>query len=342
MPLGSALNEVARIWFAQQREKLGINQAERDATAAADESALRRAQAARTLADMETPEERAAKIDYVKAQAEQARAHGEYYTTPKQAKAIERTTDLGDRVLITYTDGSTEERSKGAAPKAPGTGGGSGAAANPFNMTDASTGDTRPVVRGKDGQLHFVTQVDGVNVGAGPTADQRNADTQAQAVEPAFELVQQSLNTLKKVADASTFGTATGLVPGTDVAWAKSHFQDQAKALLGAIVARQAGEGSRLSDEDRVAYSHATAIVNNMLLLPGGIEEAQKRMDEVKALLANIIQRRRGGGVTTMGAAPGGSVPPRTQIQLGNAVSQTKLINGVPYVKVQGGWKRQR
>lgn len=304
MPIAPVLTELAQAWFAQQRRNLGLDKSEQDTTAAADESALRRAQAQRTLADMETPEERAAKLDLTKAQAEQARAHGTYYTTPKAAKQVERTVDLGDRVHTYYTDGTSDETPKGAAPKAPGAGGG-GLAANPFLVKDAQ-GNDRLAVRdkGAPGGLRFVDTIGGTQVGPGPTAEQRNADTQSQAVEPAFDLVQQSLDSLKKASDASMFGNAAGVVPGTDVNWAKKHFQEQAKAFLGAIVARQSGEGSRLSDEDRVAYSHAAAIVNDTLLLPGGIEEAQKRMTEVKALLTNIIQRRRVGGSMAPGGAP--------------------------------------
>jgi len=141
----------------------------------------------------------------------------------------------------------------------------------------------------------------------------RNVEYQSQAVEPAFALVQQSLDTLKQATEG--FGSSVaGMIPGTDANWAKKHFQDQAKALLGAIVARQAGEGSRLSDEDRVAYSQASTIVNNTILLPGGVEDAQKRLSEAKQLIDTVIQRRRGGGVVAPGTpSGGGGVSPNVQ-----------------------------
>lgn len=140
----------------------------------------------------------------------------------------------------------------------------------------------------------------------GMTAEQRNVEYQAGAVEPAFTLVRQSLDNFKAAAEGGLPGAPSALIPGTDAYYAKSRFVDQAKALLGAIVARQAGEGSRLSDEDRVAYSQAASLVNGALLLPGGIEEATKRIDEAEKLINDVTTRRRAvsGGMLPAGSHP--------------------------------------
>lgn len=172
-------------------------------------------------------------------------------------------------------------------------------AANPFNVEDEQ-GNTRLAVRIKGGGLKFVDEIGGTKVAPGPTVEQRNMEIQAAAVEPAFELVNKSLDTLEQ-ATSGVFGKVGGVVPGTSANYAKTRFQDQAKALLGAIVARQSGEGSRLSDEDRRAYSRAATLVNNMILLPGGVAEARARLRDVEALLTNVIARRRGSG-TALGS----------------------------------------
>lgn len=141
-----------------------------------------------------------------------------------------------------------------------------------------------------------------------PTAEMRNTDYQSQALTPAFESMKQSLAVLKGFSGGMT-GLASAAVPGTDAYWAKSAFVDKTKALAGAITARMAGEGSRLSDEDRVAYSRASAIVDNMILLPGGVEEAERRLTEVQQLLEEIQARRNraaGGFDTARGTDAGG------------------------------------
>jgi hypothetical protein len=140
-----------------------------------------------------------------------------------------------------------------------------------------------------------------------PTAERRNLEYQAQAVQPAFDLVERSLDTLEQ-ATSGIGGKIAGMVPGTSASYAKDRFIDQAKALLGAIVARQAGEGSRLSDEDRRAYSQAATLVNNLLLLPGGVQEARARLGDARNLLLDI-DRRRGGRGAAAPAAAGEAAP---------------------------------
>jgi hypothetical protein len=118
----------------------------------------------------------------------------------------------------------------------------------------------------------------------------RNTSFQAGAVEPAFDLVEQSLNDYKR--KSKGVGSVKQVIPGTNAYYAKDHYISQVKALLGAIVARQAGEGSRLSDEDRVAYSRAAGLVNESLMLPGGTAEARKRLNEARDLIRAVQQRR--------------------------------------------------
>lgn len=141
-----------------------------------------------------------------------------------------------------------------------------------------------------------------------PTAEMRNTDYQAQALTPAFESMKESLKVLKGQMGGFA-GSVKAVTPGTDAYWAKDAFITKAKALAGAITARMAGEGSRLSDEDRVAYSRASAIVDNMILLPGGVQEAERRLTEVQQLLEQIQARRNraaGGFDTARGTDAGG------------------------------------
>jgi hypothetical protein len=139
----------------------------------------------------------------------------------------------------------------------------------------------------------------------GPTSEMRNTSYQAGAVTPAFNLVRASLGEYAK-AKAGT-GNITQLIPSTGANFAKDHYITQVKALLGAIVARQAGEGSRLSDEDRVAYSRAAGLVNSTLMLPGGVAEAEKRLNEAETLIGDIQQRR---AISGAGAGAPAATPP--------------------------------
>jgi len=154
------------------------------------------------------------------------------------------------------------------------------------NTTDEAGNPIQRAVRLQEGQTF----------GPSPTAEMRNTEYQSGAVEPAFELVRQSLQGFKQASAGGLPGAPSAMIPGTDAYFAKSRFQDQAKALLGAIVARQAGEGSRLSDEDRVAYSQAASLVNGALMLPGGIEEAEARVNEAQRLIEEVMVRRKAVG----------------------------------------------
>lgn len=140
-----------------------------------------------------------------------------------------------------------------------------------------------------------------------PTSDMRNNAYQAGAIEPAFDLVSRSLDNFEKEQKGS--GLISQMIPGTAAFYAKDHYITQARALLGAIVARQAGEGSRLSDEDRVAYSQAAGLVNSTLSLPGGAAEARKRMNEARKLLDSIQSRR---AISGAGAGAPSSTPSQT------------------------------
>jgi len=192
------------------------------------------------------------------------------------------------------------------------------------NTTDEAGNPIQRAVRLQEGQTF----------GPSPTAEMRNTEYQSGAVEPAFELVKQSLKSFKQAAAGGLPGAPSAMIPGTDAYFAKSRFQDQAKALLGAIVARQAGEGSRLSDEDRVAYSQAASLVNGALMLPGGIEEAEARVDEAQRLIGDVMARRK-----AVGAGHPLSTPAAT--------TDTRVINGIPYRRGTGpdgrpGWVRVR
>lgn len=330
------LQRLAQAYFQRERQRLGTGAEERAASEAASSDLVRRAQAARTMQQVEmAPAEAESESDLRAAQAEAQRALAgqrevpkpgtPHYTVDEQGVVRAITPQAGGEGFGVTEIGPYGQRPRDirTPPSGPSEG---GFAANPFNVTD-SQGNTRLAVRVKGGGIQFVNDIGGEKITPGPTADMRNVEFQAQAVEPAFELVQKSLDTLKTQMEG--FGsTVAGVVPGTNTYYAKTRFQDQAKALLGAIVARQAGEGSRLSDEDRRAYSQASTLVNNLILLPGGVEEAQDRLNDAKGLLNQVMQRRRGGGVVAPGAPVGGA--------------ETRVINGVPYVKVPGGWQRQK
>lgn len=168
-----------------------------------------------------------------------------------------------------------------------------------------------------------------------PTAEMRNTDYQSQALTPAFESLKESLNVLKGVT-GGFFDNAAAAIPGTGGYWAKDSFVTKAKAFAGAITARMAGEGSRLSDEDRVAYSKASAIVDNMILLPGGVQEAERRLNEVQQLLEGIQARRNraAGGFDTNrpDADPGGGATTTVR----NAAEYNALPSGTVFIDPNG------
>lgn len=316
MPVGPVIERLARAFMEMRRQKLGIPQEEQVATASADNSALRRAQAAQILQTTgRIDEDRDLRRKLIEAQIRNYDEPNRLPPVPPKDSTPHYTTDEAGNVsaIVRQPDGTYVVRSLGKLgqrpadirPDAPKAGAGNdGPKANPFIVRDPATGKDRYAVREGSG-FKFLDDIGGTPIGVGPTADMRNTEAQATAVEPAFELVQKSLDSLK-TAMGATGSTIAGMVPGTQTYYAKTRFQDQAKALLGAIVARQAGEGSRLSDEDRKAYSQASTLVNNVILLPGGVEEAQARLNDARSLLDQVIARRKMSGTQT--GTPSGAV----------------------------------
>ena len=227
----------------------------------------------------------------------------------KPQKQIERTVDLGNQVEYIYTDGTRETQPKGATPRDPSTG----------------TGSLKQYTDKRTGEVVFLTNADAQAaakegwLAPGPTSEMRNTSFQAGAVEPAFDLVSQSLDNFER--EQGGTGMLTQMIPGSKAWYAKDHYTAQVKALLGAIVARQAGEGSRLSDEDRVAYSRAAGLVNSALMLPGGAAEARTRLEEARKLINDIQQKRAisgasSGAFSTAPAPTTGPLPAETQSAL--------------------------
>ncbi len=306
-PPPSMLTRLAEVYMRRERDRTGVTARDQGAQQAQLADLVKKAQLRKLLQDMElAPAEQQSQIDLRGAQTDAAKALAGQRETPKATKSVERTIDMGDRVRIIYTDGTVAEEPKGAAPRAPGGDDGGAFAANPFQVTDRA-GNVRLAVRVKGGGYQFVNDIGGTPVAPGPTAEQRNVEFQSQAVEPALNLVESSLNGFADSIAGGLPGGPSAMIPGTDAYFAKTKFQEQAKALLGAIVARQAGEGSRLSDEDRKAYSQAATVVNNLITLPGGVEAARTRLGEVKQLLDVVMARRRGGAQAPV--APGGAAP---------------------------------
>lgn len=298
--MGIDLSKLAQVYLKREEDRTGVTAQNQAAQQQQLADLVKRAQLRKLVQELDlAPAEQASQIDLRTAQTEAARALAGQRETPRPMKSIERTVDMGDRVRIIHTDGTVTEEPKGAAPRRAGSGSGGadgGVAANPFNVTDAQ-GNVRLAVRDKHapGGIRFVNDIGGTRIGPGPTAEQRNTEYQAQAVEPALALVSQSLDEFGKSIEGGLPGGPSAMIPGTDAYYAKTKFQEQAKALLGAIVARQAGEGSRLSDEDRKSYSQAATIVNNVLTLPGGVDAAKVRLQQVTELLSQVMQRRKLG-----------------------------------------------
>lgn len=196
------------------------------------------------------------------------------------------------------------------------------------NTTDPEGNPVQRAVRLQEGQ----------EFGPAPTAEMRNTEYQSGAVEPAFELVKQSLEGFKQAGAGGLPGAPSAMIPGTDAYYAMSRFRDQAKALLGAIVARQAGEGSRLSDEDRVAYSQAASLVNGAIMLPGGPEEAGARIEQARNLITTVMARRKqvGAGQTPTASMRGGSAAPSVAPG-GNIRVQRNRVTGESRYSTDGG-----
>lgn len=169
-----------------------------------------------------------------------------------------------------------------------------------------------------------------------PTSEMRNTEYQGQSLEPAFQMLQHSLDTLEETLGGDQVGwmdRAKGMVPSTQAYYAKDNFNRAARAFAGAILARMSGEGSRLSDEDRVAYSNAAAIVNDIILLPGGIQESRRRLNQALELLKGIQERRKRAavGLPTEGVGMNndGGVPEtgKTSSELGSSEQEVIQIS---------------
>lgn len=201
-----------------------------------------------------------------------------------------QTTRLGDRPRSIRT-------STGVAPDAP--------LGSPFELD--VNGEKKVFFRTKSGVRPAGEVVPGAT-GLGRTAEQRNIEYHAGAVEPVFATVDEALKGLED-ASGGPMGALPSAVPGTDAYWARRQYQDLAQNLLSTIVARQAGEGSRLSDQDRAAYAQAISVVRSTILLPGGVAQARKRLDLARKLLAEVESRRQGkpqANVPAPGGKPGG------------------------------------
>lgn len=317
MPRQSILAAIARAYFARERQRLGITAEERATRESDTGDLVKRAQLAHLAQQMGfAPAEQELHTRLTEAQIRNLDEPNRLPPVPKVASPFHVTDEHGNVTVVTpqsdgtYTQTLLHHIGKAAPPHSgKGGAGGGGLAANPFTMTD-ETGRQRSVARIKGGGLQFVDEISGVKVGPGPTAEMRNTEYQGAAMEPAFTLVRASLDNFEQASKGGLPGAPSAMVPGTDAYYARSRFVDQAKALLGAIVARQAGEGSRLSDEDRRSYSQAAALVNGSLLLPGGIEEARTRIDQAETLLANVQQRRKLSGGGMLQPDGGGAAPP--------------------------------
>lgn len=301
MGFASFIERLARAYMEQERQRQGIPAREQAAREAELADLVKRAELARTLQELQlAPAAQESKIGLEGAQAGELRS--------RVVQPIE-TSPGATLVPQTFMAGRQEPYTAPPLPERFGVGGVGSFASNPFLVTDTQ-GRSRLAVRVKGGGYQFVDQIGGEPVGPGPTADQRNVEYQAAAVGPAFELVKASLDDFERSIAGGLPGGPSAMIPGTDAYFAKSRFQDQAKALLGAITARQAGEGSRLSDEDRVAYSQASTLVNSAILLPGGVEEARERVLQAEKLLKTVQQRRV---LTNAPAAPVSAASPGTR-----------------------------
>lgn len=298
-----AFGDIVRTaWLDRERARLGLPsreqeaaaRAKREQAAALQESNLETARLQRAQIQQNMglqPELTRLRSETALAQAEAARTRAEQGTPgtlrPVMNDAGEITGFYDEKTGEIKTDvpSGLRTRPKAAAPQG---------TVRLVNTTDEQGNPIQRAVRLQEGQ----------EFGPAPTAEMRNTEYQSGAVEPAFALVRASLDNFKKASEGGLPGAPSAMIPGTDAYFAKDHFTTQAKALLGAIVARQAGEGSRLSDEDRVAYSQAASLVNGALLLPGGPEEAEKRVNEAEKLILQVMERRKaiGAGRGSAGA----------------------------------------
>lgn len=355
MAITPALTELAQAWFAQQRQKLGLDKVAQDAQAATDESALRRAQATRALGDMETPEERAAKIDLQKAQAEQARAHGTYYTTPHGAGNTGTLQPLlsGDGTVVGFylnkpgaagvqyfsTDGRPVGGAPdGAAPAA--TAGASTPSATPSAPASIpSTFRTKAVPPPKTGapgrpQLRQSKDAQGnavwtwitpgqEGVAVAPTANERQAAGMAATVK-------ENVEKMKALADEVTTGPIAGRASRASQAIFGPHGPEGDFDFYGntAVDLVYIKSGKQINE---------TELGTLRQMIPNRSRGNLRRQVELFDDYANSLLRKYGA------AEPTSAVPPPAADPGG---AQTRIINGVTYVRGAGpdgkpGWKRQ-
>ena len=139
----------------------------------------------------------------------------------------------------------------------------------------------------------------GQNFPVKPTAEQINTSQFEGAVGPSFQRMRLSLDRFKTARGQGIGGTGIGggiaaAIPTTQANFAMRAFLEQSKALA-ANTARLAGEGSRLSDEDRQAYAAMQSIADEMpfILNEGAVDEAALRLDQAEQLLDEIMKRRQ-------------------------------------------------
>jgi len=139
----------------------------------------------------------------------------------------------------------------------------------------------------------------GQNFPVKPTAEQINTSQFEGAVGPSFQRMRLSLDRFKTARGQGIGGTGIGggiaaAIPTTQANFAMRAFLEQSKALA-ASTARLAGEGSRLSDEDRQAYAAMQSIADEMpfILNEGAVDEAALRLDQAEQLLDEIMKRRQ-------------------------------------------------
>ncbi len=204
-------------------------------------------------------------------------------------------------------------------------------AADPAAFRAGGSGATGPVVKifagyNEEGapQETYIPRSEAVGqtFAKAPTTEQVNTSAYESAVGPAFGRMRKSLERYKGARERGIGGTGLGggvmtAIPTSQANFALKAFVDQSKALA-ANTARLAGEGSRLSDEDRRAYAAFQSIVDELpfILNEGAVDEAFLRLDQAEELLGEIMTRRQAaqgrlpvGSGTAEDLAGGGALP---------------------------------
>lgn len=320
MAIGSVISRLAQAYLEMQRRKLGIPQREQEETAAADTSALRRAQAAQALRAAEySGEDRASQVRLRDAQAAalsenaasakalreaQAALANSKATNPPPQKKVERSDDFGGFRRITYTDGTTEDVPKTAAPKAPGAGGGL-----------SKTG--YQIIRNGKPEVWFPPANGGsLPEGASFAIDARNERKTAVAATSPLSNVEVMAN---QVEGALNKFDETSLLHPIDKAVAQSSY----KNLLNALAVpwgRLLGD-TRISDQDRTSYARSVG-EPSFFLKEIAPDVARQRLSNLREVIADIRAKYGdvleessgmlagvGGGAKLHTAQPGGGEP---------------------------------